>query len=248
MRPRHLHRMPALGYIFLRIGVAAFGGLGASLALIERELVTNREAAHRRRGHRRPDLYQTAAGVHRSAGRRLSWLHAWRLVRLAVATAAFLLPAALMMLGLAAAYVSVTAVPTIRPGAHRPDGGHRRRLAGDDVPDGQGDYAGSPHPGDCARLHASRGGPRHQRGGDFRAGRTGGGRSVRAPALAAGGRRTRHDPRPVHPLRAYSLLVSEGRGGAAADRADRGGRDRVGQWQDFATAVASATSRPVLCS
>ena len=43
MRPTQLHRVPALGYIFLRIGAAAFGGLGASLALIERELVTKRQ-------------------------------------------------------------------------------------------------------------------------------------------------------------------------------------------------------------
>jgi hypothetical protein len=43
MRPTHLHRVPTLGYIFLRIGAAAFGGLGASLALIERELVTKRQ-------------------------------------------------------------------------------------------------------------------------------------------------------------------------------------------------------------
>ena len=43
MRPTHLHRVPTLGYIFLRIGAAAFGGLGASLAPIERELVTKRQ-------------------------------------------------------------------------------------------------------------------------------------------------------------------------------------------------------------
>ena len=32
-----------LGWVFLRIGVVAFGGLGTSLALIERELVTKRQ-------------------------------------------------------------------------------------------------------------------------------------------------------------------------------------------------------------
>ena len=32
-----------LGSIFLRLGAVAFGGLGASLALIERELVTRRQ-------------------------------------------------------------------------------------------------------------------------------------------------------------------------------------------------------------
>ena len=32
-----------LGAIFLRIGATAFGGLGAALALVERELVTKRQ-------------------------------------------------------------------------------------------------------------------------------------------------------------------------------------------------------------
>jgi chromate transporter len=32
-----------LGQIFLRIGATAFGGLGAALALIERELVNKRQ-------------------------------------------------------------------------------------------------------------------------------------------------------------------------------------------------------------
>ena len=115
MRPTQLHRVPALGYIFLRIGAAAFGGLGASLALIERELVQT-AVAHRRGGHRRPDLYQTAAGVHRSAGGRVSWLHPRRLVRLGgghggVPFSRCPHDAAV----LAAAYVSVTAVPAMRP-------------------------------------------------------------------------------------------------------------------------------------
>jgi hypothetical protein len=44
MRPTQPHRVPALilGWIFLRIGATAFGGLGTTLALIERELVTKR--------------------------------------------------------------------------------------------------------------------------------------------------------------------------------------------------------------
>ena len=82
MRPTHLHRVPALGYIFLRIGAAAFGGLGASLALDRARTGHQTPVAHRRGGHRRPDLYQTAAGVHRSAGGRVSRLHPRRLVRL----------------------------------------------------------------------------------------------------------------------------------------------------------------------
>src|SRR4030095_16979316 len=44
MTPTHRHRVPALtlGWIFLRIGATAYGGLGTTLALIERELVTQR--------------------------------------------------------------------------------------------------------------------------------------------------------------------------------------------------------------
>ena len=44
MRPTQPHRVPALrlGWIFLRIGATAFGGLGTTLALVERELVTKR--------------------------------------------------------------------------------------------------------------------------------------------------------------------------------------------------------------
>jgi len=44
MRRTHPHRVPALilGWICLRIGATAFGGLGTTLALIERELVTQR--------------------------------------------------------------------------------------------------------------------------------------------------------------------------------------------------------------
>ena len=45
MRPTPpAHRVPALtlGWIFLRIGATAYGGLGTTLALIERELVTQR--------------------------------------------------------------------------------------------------------------------------------------------------------------------------------------------------------------
>ena len=44
MRSTQPHRVPALtlGWMFLRIGATAYGGLGTTLALIERELVTKR--------------------------------------------------------------------------------------------------------------------------------------------------------------------------------------------------------------
>lgn len=40
--PAHRAPMRTLGWSFLRIGAIAYGGLGTTLALIERELVTKR--------------------------------------------------------------------------------------------------------------------------------------------------------------------------------------------------------------
>ncbi len=105
----------ALGYIFLRIGAAAFGGLGASLALIERELVTKRQwltAADVTAALTYTKLLPGSTGPQVVAYLGYT-LGGW--CGSAVATAAFLCPAALMMLVLAAAYVSGTAIPAIRP-------------------------------------------------------------------------------------------------------------------------------------
>src|SRR6266545_267480 len=105
----------ALGHIFLRIGAAAFGGLGASLALIERELVTNRQwltAADVTEALTYTKLLPGSTGPQVVAylGYKLGgWSGS------AVATAAFVFPAALMMLVLAAAYGAVTALPALHP-------------------------------------------------------------------------------------------------------------------------------------
>jgi chromate transport protein ChrA len=44
MRPTRSRRLPALrlGWLLLRIGATAFGGLWTTLALVEREFVTKR--------------------------------------------------------------------------------------------------------------------------------------------------------------------------------------------------------------
>jgi hypothetical protein len=49
MRPTPPHQMPALllGWIFLRIGATALGGLGTILPLIERELMMKRRECTR---------------------------------------------------------------------------------------------------------------------------------------------------------------------------------------------------------
>ena len=104
-----------LGHIFLRIGATAFGGLGAALALVERELVAKRQ-------------WLTAADVTEALtytkllpGSTVVQVVAYLGYKLggwsgsAVATAAFVIPSALMMLALGAAYVSVTTVPAMRP-------------------------------------------------------------------------------------------------------------------------------------
>jgi chromate transporter len=104
-----------LGHSFLRIGAAAFGGLGASLALIERELVTKRQwltAADVTEALTYTKLLPGSTGPQVVAylGYKLGgWSGS------AVATAAFVLPAALMMLVLAAAYVTVTGLPALQP-------------------------------------------------------------------------------------------------------------------------------------
>jgi chromate transporter len=104
-----------LGWVFLRIGAVAFGGLGASLALIERELVTKRQwltAADVTEALTYTKLLPGSTGPQVVAylGYRLGgWSGS------AVATGAFVAPSALMMLVLAAAYVSVTGVPAMRP-------------------------------------------------------------------------------------------------------------------------------------
>jgi len=104
-----------LGWVFLHIGAVAFGGLGAALALVERELVAKRQ-------------WLTAADVTEALtytkllpGSTVVQVVAYLGYKLggwpgsAMATVAFVLPSALLMLVLAAAYVSVTAVPAMRP-------------------------------------------------------------------------------------------------------------------------------------
>lgn len=104
-----------LGLTFLRIGAVAFGGLGASLALIERELVTRRQwltAADMTEALTYTKLLPGSTGPQVVAylGYKLcGWPGS------AVATAVFLLPAALMMLVLAVGYVTVTDLPALHP-------------------------------------------------------------------------------------------------------------------------------------
>lgn len=102
-----------LGWMFLRIGATAFGGLGTTLALIERELVTKRgvltlaEVTEALTYTKLPP-WLTGPQAIACLGYKLGgWSGS------ALATAAFLAPSALLMVPLAAAFGATTALPAI---------------------------------------------------------------------------------------------------------------------------------------
>ena len=105
----------ALGWVFLRIGALAFGGLGAALALVERDLVD------KRRWLTPADLTEALTYTKLLPGSTVVQVMSYLGYKLggwpgsALATAAFVLPSALAMLVLAALYVAATAVPALAP-------------------------------------------------------------------------------------------------------------------------------------
>jgi chromate transporter len=104
-----------LGLIFLRIGAVAFGGLGATLALIERELV------HRRHVATKEEITEALTYTKLLPGSTVVQVVAylgWRLggwSASALATAFFLLPSVVLMLALAYGYSQVADAPTLVP-------------------------------------------------------------------------------------------------------------------------------------
>ena len=96
---------------FLRIGALAFGGLGATLALIERELVDRRGALAR------DDIATALAHTKLLPGSTVVQVVAylgWRLAGWpgsAIATICFIVPSALVMLVLAYGYAEVVVTP-----------------------------------------------------------------------------------------------------------------------------------------
>jgi chromate transporter len=104
-----------LGWIFLRIGAIAYGGLGTTLALIERELVAKRgllTPAEVTEALTYTKLLPGSTGPQAIAylGYKLGgWSGS------ALAMAAFIVPSALLMVLLAGAYVATTTLPTIGP-------------------------------------------------------------------------------------------------------------------------------------
>jgi chromate transporter len=115
--PQQPHKVPALtlGWIFLHIGATAYGGLGTTLALIERELVT-------KRGMLTPaDVTEALTYTKLLPGSTGPQAIAYLGYKLggwsgsALAMAAFIFPSALLMVLLAAGYVATTALPAIGP-------------------------------------------------------------------------------------------------------------------------------------
>jgi chromate transporter len=105
-----------LEWTFLRIGAMAFGGLGATLALIERELVSRqgvlaRDALTESLTYTKLLPGSTVVQVVSYLGWRLG---GWR--GSAVATAAFLLPSAIAMLALSYGYTQLARAPAAGSG------------------------------------------------------------------------------------------------------------------------------------
>ena len=104
-----------MGWVFLRIGAMAFGGLGAALALIEREWVERRQALTA------ADVTEALTYTKLLPGSTVAQVVAYLGFKLggwtgsAIATIAFVLPAAIAMIALAAVYVAAPALPNIAP-------------------------------------------------------------------------------------------------------------------------------------
>jgi chromate transporter len=100
-----------LAAVFLRIGALAFGGLGATVALIERELVQRRKVVAP------DDLSAALTHTKLLPGSTVVQVVAyvgWRLggwPGSAIATVCFILPSALLMLALAFGYAEIAATP-----------------------------------------------------------------------------------------------------------------------------------------
>jgi chromate transporter len=100
-----------LGAVFLRVGALAFGGLGATVALIERELVGRHQALTR------DDIAAALTHTKLLPGSTVVQVVAylgWRLggwPGSAIAAFGFILPSALLMLALAYGYAEVAATP-----------------------------------------------------------------------------------------------------------------------------------------
>jgi len=112
-----VHSLPkqSLFWIFLRIGGAAFGDTGPVLALLERVFIEKRAVLTHE------DITEALTYTKLLPGSTVVQIVAYLGYKLggwdasALATIAFVFPAALAMLLLAAGYVAVTALPHVQP-------------------------------------------------------------------------------------------------------------------------------------
>lgn len=105
--------MPALGWELLRLGAVAFGGLGATLALLQRGLVDRRQWLQERDISEALAFTQALPG---STGVQVVAYLGWRLCGwpgAVVAAAAFVAPAAAMMIAVAAASLALPSEPWV---------------------------------------------------------------------------------------------------------------------------------------
>jgi chromate transporter len=104
-----------LGWVFLRIGTTAFGGLGAAMAIIQRDLVERRQVLTT------ADVTESLTYTKLLPGSTVVQVVSYLGYRLrgwpgsAIATLAFVLPSAAMMVALGAGYVAAAAIPDIGP-------------------------------------------------------------------------------------------------------------------------------------
>jgi chromate transporter len=105
----------SLGWVFLRIGTTAFGGLGAALAIIERELVDRRQVLSA------ADVTEALTYTKLLPGSTVVQVVSYLGFKLGgwpgsvLATLTFVLPSAVMMILLAAGYIAAAVLPNLVP-------------------------------------------------------------------------------------------------------------------------------------
>lgn len=106
--------LPVIGWVLLRLGALAFGGLGATLALLQRDLVDRRGWLQERDIGEALAITQALPG---STGVQVVAYLGWRLrgwPGAIVATTAFIAPAAALMIVAAAASLALPDLPWVR--------------------------------------------------------------------------------------------------------------------------------------
>lgn len=114
MNARQNPRLTVLGWELLRLGAVAFGGLGATLALLQRGLVDRRQWLQERDIGEALAITQALPG---STGVQVVAYLGWRLrgwPGAIVATTAFIAPAAALMIAAAAASLALPDLPWVR--------------------------------------------------------------------------------------------------------------------------------------